>query len=79
MLFRSFTKRTSTLFDDVAVYLAYAEDLVEIETVQFKITDDGFTVRDKAGPFTARVALRWKDRAAFEAHLARRLLRPLVR
>jgi inosine-uridine nucleoside N-ribohydrolase len=69
-----FVTRTSTLFDDVAVYLAYAEDLVEIETVQFAITDDGFTVRDKTGPFTARVALRWKDRDAFEARLARRLL-----
>ncbi len=67
-----FATSSSTLFDDVAVYLAYAEDLVEIETLKFRITDDGLTVRAADGPFTARVALRWKDRAAFEAHLARR-------
>jgi inosine-uridine nucleoside N-ribohydrolase len=68
-----FVTRTSTLFDDVAVYLAYAQDLVEIETLRFRITDDGLTVRDAAGAFTARVALRWKDQPAFEAHLARRV------
>lgn len=69
-----FVTRTSTLFDDVAVYLAYAEDLVDVETVPFAITDDGFTVRDKAGPFSARVALRWKDKDAFEARLAKRVI-----
>ena len=69
-----FVTQSSTLFDDVAVYLAYAEDLVEVENVTFNITDDGFTVRDAAGPFRARVALRWRDRAAFEAHLTERVL-----
>jgi hypothetical protein len=42
--------------------------------MHLRITDDGFTVRDPADSVTARVALRWKDRAAFEALLARRLL-----
>jgi inosine-uridine nucleoside N-ribohydrolase len=69
-----FTTKSSTLFDAVAVYLAYADDLTEIETVPFRITDDGLTVRDAAGPYKARVALRWRDQAAFETHLARRLL-----
>ncbi|ACB73318.1 nucleoside hydrolase [Opitutus terrae] len=68
-----FTQRSTTLFDCVAVYLAYSEDLVETETVRIKVTDDGFTVRDPAGP-SARVALRWKDHAGFESHLAHRLL-----
>jgi inosine-uridine nucleoside N-ribohydrolase len=69
-----FATRSSTLFDCVAVYLAYAEHLVETETVRFRVTDDGFTVRDEAGPFRARVALRWKDLPAFEDHLTRRIL-----
>lgn len=68
-----FTECSTTLFDCVAVYLAYAEELVEIETLRCRVTDDGFTVRDPAGP-PARVALRWKDRAAFESHLTQRLL-----
>jgi len=69
-----FATRSTILFDCVAIYLAYTEDLVEIETLKFKITDDGFTVRDEAGPHTARVALRWKNLDAFHAHLTDRLL-----
>lgn len=70
-----FTQRSTILFDCVAVYLAYAEDLVEIETVRFNITDTGFTVRDEAaGPYTARVALRWKNLDAFKTHLTATLL-----
>ena len=70
-----FAVRSTILFDCVAVYLAYAEDYVETETVRFKITDDGFTVRDETeGPHTARVALRWRDLPAFHTHLTKRLL-----
>ena len=69
-----FAVRSSILFDCVAVYLAYAEDLVETETVRFRITDDGFTVRDETGPCVARVALRWRDLPAFHDHLTARLL-----
>lgn len=69
-----FATRSTTLFDSVAVYLALDETWVEIETVRFRITDDGFTRRDPAGPLEARVALRWKNRAAYESDLARRIL-----
>ena len=69
-----FATRSTTLFDCVAVYLAHAEALVEIEKVRFRITDDGFTVPDANGPLQARVALRWHDLPGFEAFLARRLL-----
>ena len=71
-----FTTRSTTLFDCVAVYLAYSEDLVDIETVRFDITDDGYTRRSPTGAFKARVALRWKNRDGFEAQLAGRLLAP---
>jgi inosine-uridine nucleoside N-ribohydrolase len=68
-----FAVRSTTLFDAVAVYLAYSEELLESETVSFEVTDDGFTRRSASGPLKARVALRWKSRAAFEDQLARRL------
>lgn len=69
-----FATKSSTLFDCVAIYLAYAEDLTEIEPVRFRVTDKGFTVRDPAGPYQARAALHWKDLPAFKAHLADRIL-----
>lgn len=69
-----FTVRSTTLFDCVAVYLAHAEDFVAIEPLAFRVTDDGFTTEDPAGPCHARLALRWRDRAAFEQFLAGRLL-----
>ncbi len=71
-----FATRSTTLFDCVAVYLAYSEDLVETEAVSFDVTDDGYTRRSATGPFHARVALRWKNRDGFEAQLAGRLLAP---
>jgi inosine-uridine nucleoside N-ribohydrolase len=71
-----FATRSTTLFDCVAVYLAYSEDLVETETIAFDITDDGFTRRSATGPFKARVAIRWRNRDGFEAQLAGRLLSP---
>lgn len=69
-----FATRSTTLFDCVAVYLAHAEKLLEIENVRFRITDDGFTIPDVKGPLQARVALRWKSLPDFETFLARRLL-----
>lgn len=69
-----FAVKSTTLFDCVAVYLAHAEDLVEIETLTFAVTDDGYTRIDPTGPFKARVATHWKDRPAFERFLAYRLL-----
>jgi len=71
-----FATRSTTLFDCVAVYLAYSEELVETETISFDITDDGFTRRNAAGPLRARVAIRWKNMDGFEAQLAGRLLSP---
>jgi inosine-uridine nucleoside N-ribohydrolase len=69
-----FATRSTTLFDCVAVYLAYSEDLVDTRTVTFDISDDGFTRRTANGPFKARVALRWRNLDDFEAQLASRVL-----
>lgn len=74
MAYDDFTRRSSTLYDTVAVYLAYDESLVEAERVRFDVTDDGFTDLDPEGEFEARAAVRWRDRDAFEAHLTATLL-----
>jgi inosine-uridine nucleoside N-ribohydrolase len=67
-----FATRSTTLFDCVAVYLAYSEELVETESLLCKVTDDGFTIRDPEGS-PVRVAIRWKSREAFETQLTTRL------
>ncbi len=69
-----FALRSTVLFDCVAVYLTYSENLVETETLRYRITDDGHTVLDASGDCVARVALRWKDLDAFHEHLTGRLL-----
>jgi inosine-uridine nucleoside N-ribohydrolase len=53
---------STTLFDTVAVYLAYpdARPLVERETLSIAVTDDGFTRIDAAGKAMS-VATEWKD------------------
>ena len=73
MRFDFFATHSTVLFDCVAVYLAYSEELVETETMAFDITDDGFTRRSAHGPLKARVALRWRNLTAFEDHLVARL------
>lgn len=69
MQYDDFTRRSSTLFDSVAVYLAADESLVETETLRFDVTDDGFTVVDPSGRFEARVAVEWTDLDGFESYL----------
>ncbi len=65
-------RESTTLFDIVAVYLAFSEEWVEIEEIGLRVTDDGHTVEDPAGR-KVRSAMRWKDRAALEAQIVARL------
>ncbi len=65
---------SSVLFDTVAVYLALSEDLLVMENVGLKVTQDGFTTIDTQGKKT-RCAVRWKDLPGFQSFLARRLCR----
>lgn len=69
-----FTIASTTLFDSAAVTLAVDESYFEIEPVPFRITDDGYTVRDEAGPHRARVALHWRDMPRFQRDLTAHLL-----
>ena len=65
--------RSSTLFDTVAVYLAFSEELLEIEELPIIVTEDGFTKVDPAGK-VVRCATRWRDLPAFRNLLVNRLL-----
>ena len=44
--------RSSILFDTVAVYLAFREDLLEMEELPVRVTDDGLTVVEPGAPRT---------------------------
>ncbi|HWC36919.1 MAG TPA: nucleoside hydrolase [Acidimicrobiales bacterium] len=67
-----YSDRTTPLFDTVAVYLAYAEDLVEIEHLPIAVRDDGMT-QVAPGGHQVRVATRWHDAERFADHLLARL------
>ncbi|WCJ60028.1 nucleoside hydrolase [Fontisphaera persica] len=64
--------RSSTLFDCVAVYLVFAQDLCKMERLGVKITEDGFTRIDPEGKMV-NAATEWKDQGAFEDLLVQRV------
>jgi len=55
-----------------AIYLASCEDLLRMEDLGIRVTDDGFTVRDDKAK-RMHVAVEWKDQYAFEDLLVARL------
>lgn len=67
-------QRSTTLYDTVAVYLAYSEELLKVEQLGLRITDDGYT-RIDAQARTVSCATGWKDLAAFEELLVDRLIK----
>ncbi len=71
---KEYTKKKSTaLFDCVAIYLAYAEEFCVIEEVSISTDDKGFTLVDPEGA-KVRAAVAWKDLDSFYEHLVQRLL-----
>ncbi|MCD6289993.1 MAG: nucleoside hydrolase [Anaerolineae bacterium] len=65
-------KESSVLFDTVAVYLAFSEELLVIEKLGIRVTDDGRTLVDENAK-RIRCATKWKDLDAFEDFLVKRL------
>ncbi len=63
---------SSTLFDTVAIYLAVSRQLVEMEKLPIRITDDGFT-RVENGAKMVNCAVKWKDLDGYESWLVERL------
>jgi len=66
------TKRSSTLFDLVAVYMAYSEKLLKMKELPLKVTDNGRTVLDPSQR-PVRCAIDWVDLAAFEDEIVQRI------
>jgi inosine-uridine nucleoside N-ribohydrolase len=65
--------RSSTLFDTVAIYLAFREELCGMEKLGIRVNDEGFTLEDPTAK-QMNVATTWKDLAAFEDLLVQRLI-----
>jgi len=63
---------STTLFDTVGIYLAMSTELVKMEKLGIKVTDDGYTRIDENAK-VINCATEWKDLSAFEDFLVGRL------
>jgi inosine-uridine nucleoside N-ribohydrolase len=63
---------STTLFDTVAIYLAMSTELVKMEELGIKVTNDGYTRIDENAK-AVDCATKWKDLGAFEDFLVKRL------
>jgi inosine-uridine nucleoside N-ribohydrolase len=68
------SKVSTTLFDAVAVHLVAGGDLVEMERLPIRVTDDGYTVIDPDGGRPVNCATAWKDLDRFKQRLVNTLL-----
>jgi len=75
---RTDEKASSILFDTVAIYLAFEDDLCKMETLPIFVDDEGYT-RVKQGAKKIKVATKWKDLDKFEDLLAERIIAPVVK
>ncbi len=65
--------RSSVLFDTVAVYLAFSQDLCKIERLGIRVSEDGYTLIDQqAKPM--HVATAWKNLDHYRDLLVQRLV-----
>ena len=71
------TRRSSTLHDAAAVYLAFSEAYLGLETLSLRVTDDGYTRVDPENGHTVEAALDWTNESAFKDLLVKRLTSPL--
>jgi inosine-uridine nucleoside N-ribohydrolase len=65
--------RSSTLFDTVAIYLAFATARLRMEKLRIRITDEGKMVEDPAAPLV-NAAMDWTDLEGYYDFLTARLL-----
>ncbi len=61
------------LYDTVAIYLAFSEELLNIENLKIEVTDSGFTKISEKGNLI-RCAMSWKDVQAFKNLIVDRLI-----
>ena len=67
-------KKTSILYDTVAIYLGFSEELLNIEDLKIKVTEKGITKISEKGN-NIRCAISWKDVQAFKDLLVKRLVK----
>ena len=58
-------KMSTTLLDTVAIYAAQAQDLLIMEELPVRVTDDGYTVVDERNGRPVHCATGWRDLQAF--------------
>ena len=66
--------KSTTLFDTVAVYAAHSRELLVMEDLPVRVTDDGYTVVDERDGRVVHCATGWRDLQAFEDKLVNILL-----
>ena len=66
-------KQSSILYDLVAVYLGFANDLLDMEPLPIVITPDGKTLIDDSGE-VVHCATSWRDKDAFLDLVTQRLV-----
>jgi inosine-uridine nucleoside N-ribohydrolase len=69
---RDITRTSSTLWDTVAIYLAFDERFCRLRDIKLTVTDKGITKPIPDGKLT-HVAIEWKDLASFHKLLAQRI------
>jgi len=65
--------RTSILYDTVAIYLSFSEDLLNIENLKIKVSEKGMTEINESGS-EIRCATSWKDIKKFKDLIVDRLV-----
>lgn len=66
-------RRSTTLYDTLAVYMAWSTEYVDVEELPLRVTDKGVTTIDREEGHPVYSAIKWKDKAAFKDLLVRRL------
>ena len=64
--------QSSILYDSVAIYLGFADELLEMERLGVRVTEDGKTMIDEEAP-AVNCATQWVDQEAFLDLLSERL------
>jgi inosine-uridine nucleoside N-ribohydrolase len=68
------SRKSSTLFDLVAVYMAFSEEFLNMENLNISVEDDGLTRIVPESP-PVRCAMSWKNLDGFKDSLVNRLVK----
>ena len=64
--------KSTTLFDEVAIYLAISDEWLEMEELGVRVTDKGYTVIDEHAK-KMKCATGWKDMEAYKDFIVERM------